>query len=413
MIYDLFSLQGCQDKHFICNSRTGRWGLAREINEEIADALSNPFPHQPFCGTQMIVMNISNICNLKCIYCFAEGLKDKKMSIETGRKTIDRVFELPENSRNLVFHGKEPMTNYELIVDLINYAKQLGTINFKMQSNGTLFDDPSIEFLVRNEIGIGISLDGLPRHQNKARSYLNRGGSYEEVVKNLEKIRKAQKGISVIAVVSRHNVFDLEEIADHFENIGIDSIFFNPAYPKTNNNDFCPNQEVLIKQMTSLFDKKIAKILAGRSGIEIGNLKDVLRTFFSPKITTNCIRCNGTMIHPLIGIDIDGSIYPCDLFWGMEDYKIGNIFDMRLEDSFNHPRNFRTYRTIDNIPSCLSCRWQKFCGGECPGSSVRHSQTIAKRGYYCEYRKAILEYAAQKIPFLHEKRILGKLLGIQ
>ena len=74
-------------------------------------------------------------------------------------------------------------------------------------------------------------------------------------------------------------------------------------------------------------------------------------------------------MNPLLAIDIDGSIYPCDYFWKNTDFKIGNIFEMSLDEASESKNNFRNYRNVENIEECGICDWKRFCGRGCPGGS--------------------------------------------
>lgn len=406
---EIFRIKSETDLDFLCNKNTGAWVLGEDINSEVLGITSKTPSCNKFQGTSMVVLNITRVCNLDCIYCFAADVKGVgKMDNIIGRKAIDRILELPRQSRKVIFHGNEPMTNFALIKDLVPYSN--GQIDFCIQSNGTLFTNEQINYLVNNRVGIGISLDGLAKHQNSCRPYIGGAGSFDDVMSNIHKVIDAQGNVSLITVVSKHNVDDLEEIADSFQKEGIKVVCFNPAYPD-GKNDFCPDQKVLAQNMIKIFDKEIERKISGKQGISTTNLKDLLRTFFSPKFTYNCARCSGTSLHPLIGIDVDGSIYPCDMFWGREQYKVGHINEMSLTESFNSQRNFRVYRTLDGIEQCSKCDWKMFCGAECPGVSVRCDSSIASKGFYCDYRKAVLGYVASKIPLLHQKRVLGEMLA--
>lgn len=405
---DLFELNTGSSKKFICNRKTGKWVLANETNNSVLEEISVTIEKKCFSGTSMVVLNISKICNFDCIYCHVDSKDDSMMSLETGKKAIDRVLELEENNRHVVFHGSEPMTNFELIKDLVLYAKK--KIRFSMQSNCSLFNKENLEFLYNNEVNIGISLDGTEIHQNKNRPYVGGNPTYEEVTKNLREIRNVQKGVSVISVVTKHNVEDLEKIVDNFEKQRIDSVLFSPIIPSKETYNLCPNQKIFTEKMRNVINRYIEKIIKKEETIKIRNLRDLLRTFFTERTTLNCVKCGGNDLHPLMGVDIDGAIYPCDYFWGKSEYKIGNIFDMSLKESFNHSNNFRVYRDINDVKECSVCDWKTFCGEGCPGGSVKEGNGIKGKNYYCDYTKKILPHIAEKIPFLHENHLIGKLI---
>ncbi len=410
---DLVRIKTDSEKDFFFNKKTGKWLLSGDLGESHLEYLfQKPDEKKEYLGTSMIVLNISNICNLECIYCHVRGLEDKnaKMSSIVGRKAIDRIFELPEKNRLVVFHGREPSTNFPLIKELIVYSKEKGKIEFCMQSNGTLFDKNQLEFLKNEKVNIGISLDGLEKHQIANRPSKKGDSLYWKILNNLEEIKRFQEENSIITVISKHNVKDLEKITEDFEKRGINSVRFYPLCPNKDSYSECPDQDELSRNMINIFENYLKRTINSEKTIKIINLRDLLRIFFRNNITSNCVKCGGSNIHPLMAIDTQGDIYPCDFFWGRKEYKVGNIFQNSLIESFNFPLNFRVSRTTKNIEECSLCDWEKFCGAGCPGSSVLEGKGIATKNYYCDYNKNMFEYISKKLNLIHEKKILDKLL---
>lgn len=401
------------EKDFFLNKNTGKWTLADNLEEKSLEyLLRKSDKNKNFIGTSMIVLNISNICNLECVYCHVKGAEDEttKMSSTVGKKAIDRIFELPEPNRHVVFHGREPTTNFPLIKELIKYSKGKGKIEFCMQSNGTLFDEKQLEYLKNEKVGIGISLDGLENHQLANRPSKSGELLYPKIVNNTDKISKFQKELSIITVVSKYNVNDLERITRDFEKRGFTSVRLYPLLPGENSYLDCPNQEELSKNMTTVFNNYLERTINGENPIKIANFRDLARIFFRDNINSNCVKCGSGNLHPLIAIDIQGDIYPCDFFWGRKEYKLGNIFNNSLTEIFNSPLNFRVSRTTEEVEECYSCDWERLCGAGCPGASVLEGKGIASKSYYCEYNKNMFEYFVKKLPLIHEKRILDKIL---
>lgn len=410
---DLFvrKLEGSFD--FVSNRETGAWVLTEETDllklTELIDSI--PIPQKKTGRTAMTLLNIGRSCNLGCTYCHINPEKtNEKMSIEVGKKALDRVAELEKDDQLVIFHGSEPLVNYELIKELVIYGQSKGVVKFGMQTNGTLINDERLVFFKDNNVGIGISIDGLERHHNVTRPFLGGKSSYQVIMRNVQKTIDALGGVSVITVVSDNNVDDLEEIARDFENRGINSVRFSPLYPSKDVYHI-PNLDSLTSQMIKVYNTYLDRLFEGKAPIKISNFQETLRTVFAPKETTSCVKCSGGLRQPLMGIDINGEIYPCDFFWGREEYKIGNIKENSISEGIESPANFRNYRNFDSLEDCISCDWKTYCGSGCPGSSVMAEKGILSKDPYCEHTKAMFEYTVSKIPELHRRGLIRKILN--
>lgn len=125
-----------------------------------------------------------------------------------------------------------------------------------------------------------------------------------------------------------------------------------------------------------------------------------------PKTNTNCAQCGTHNSNPLLAIDVDGSVYPCDYFWGNQDFKVGDIFSNSLDEIASSDMNFRNSQGVKDIPECSPCDWKQFCGGGCAGSV----QVLDKPGEHCKYTQAMLTYVARKLPVLHKQGLIKKIL---
>src|SRR5262245_44868633 len=155
------------------------------------------FPLTPFPLTTM-VLNVTNQCNLSCTYCYEysedkivdtkNGKKPKFMSEDTARQSVE--FLLKESGDNKVAHvtffGGETLLNFPVLVKTVAYARQraaeLGkSVDFSLTTNATLLKPDIIQFLVDNDIGVTISIDGPPEVQDKFRVFQNGTGSYDVI----------------------------------------------------------------------------------------------------------------------------------------------------------------------------------------------------------------------------------------
>lgn len=400
--------------NFVSNRETGEWVLTEETDlSKLTDLASkNSILPKEFDGAAMTLLNVGRACNLACTYCHVDPEKtNEKMSVETGKKALDRVAELKKRDRQVIFHGSEPLANYELIKELVLYGKSIGIERFGMQTNGTLLDGEKLAFFAEHNVGVGISIDGLERHHNFTRPFLRGGPSYQKIMENVARTIEYLGGVSAITVVSDNNVYDLEEIARDFESRGISSVRFSPLHPTKGEQDHSPDLDIYTSQMIAIYDRYLSELFAGRKPIKATNFQSILRTIFAPKETTNCVKCGGGSRQPLMGIDIDGEIYPCDFFWGRESYGVGNIGDTSIQEGVESKANFRNYRGLGSLEDCVPCDWKTYCGSGCPGASVMTGEGVLAKDPYCEHTKAMLEYTIAQIPKLYERGLIGKVLN--
>jgi len=74
-----------------------------------------------------------------------------------------------------------------------------------------------------------------------------------------------------------------------------------------------------------------------------------------------------------LGIMPDGSVYPCNLFFGYDEFLLGNIFTDPFEEIWGH-RQLSFFRTFSgNGCPRTNCELHHRCHGGCPAHSYAHS----------------------------------------
>lgn len=209
-----------------------------------------------------MILQMSQNCNLKCRYCIYSGNtllsrshEKKNMTWDTAKRALDFFIQHSVYSKEVSFgfYGGEPMLAFPIIKQSVLYVqRQLfdKQINFQMTTNGTLFTDKSIDFLIKNNFQLTISLDGPEEIHNENRRFsINGRGSYATIINNLERIKKIdsnyfQRNVSINSVVSDPNNWN--EIKNYFEKdplFASNSVSLNPvsdtylfsSYISTNN----------------------------------------------------------------------------------------------------------------------------------------------------------------------------------
>jgi len=183
-----------------------------------------------------LVISLTNDCNLRCKYCFVgeKNFKKKIISKEYIDEAIDSVYELAKikNKKEvfITFFGGEPTLYPDLIEYSIETAKNRLKdlkVSFGITSNG-VFNQRIKDLLTKNNFTVTISMDGLPKFQDKQRVTANNEGTSHIIEKTIKDL-KAQ-GINVIVrmTITQEMIYEFKETIEYLSNLGVKIIHFEP-----------------------------------------------------------------------------------------------------------------------------------------------------------------------------------------
>lgn len=150
-------------------------------------------------GISNIALFVAQKCNMRCVYCYGDGggfgEDESLMSQEDAFIAIDWLFKESINSDHLriSFFGGEPLLNFPLIKNVVEYAKKKAemvnkTVTFDINTNATLLTDEIINYLKRENIKPIISLDGPPEIHNKQRPLKNGCESHNIIISYINRL---------------------------------------------------------------------------------------------------------------------------------------------------------------------------------------------------------------------------------
>lgn len=85
-----------------------------------------------------------------------------------------------------------------------------------------------------------------------------------------------------------------------------------------------------------------------------------------------------------LGLMPDGSVYPCNLFFGREDFRLGNILTDPFEQIWRHP-SLKFFRTFSqNTCPRTSCELHRECHGGCPAHGIAHQGNLFASDSRCQ-----------------------------
>ncbi len=151
-------------------------------------------------------LHIAHACNLECRYCFARGGmfggKRELMSADIAKASMKFLCEHSANRKNLEvdFFGGEPLVNFEVVKEAVEYAKTLEKeynkkFRFTLTTNGLALTPDKIDYINENMYNVVLSLDGRKEINDGNRKTLDGRGCYDLILpKYRELVEKRGKG---------------------------------------------------------------------------------------------------------------------------------------------------------------------------------------------------------------------------
>jgi uncharacterized protein len=152
------------------------------------------------------VLKVASRCNLDCDYCYVYHLADQSwrdqprfMTAATAAATADRIVEHVRVHEldfvNLRLHGGEPLlAGRDRLHEIVGiFRERLAPevdVTITVQTNGVLLDEAMASFLVEEDIGVGISLDGDRQANDLHRTYVDGRSSFDEVVAGIRMMQR-------------------------------------------------------------------------------------------------------------------------------------------------------------------------------------------------------------------------------
>lgn len=309
-----------------------------------------------------ITLHVSNDCNLRCKYCYANGGNYNQsrnlMTESTAKAFVDFCIENFEVIEQIAFFGGEPLLNVE-IMKYICYRFKLcyskGLISFIPQfgiiTNGTILSSEILLFVKNNISEITISVDGPQKVNDANRVYKNGKGSYADIHHFITTIKKETKVPiryeATFTQYHRENQYEYKDITNFFFNeFGIrGSIERENSLEPDSFLDYWK-----IHTCDDLIENDLMEVPEGFWGI-----LDVL------------VRKNKREICPIIkdifAVSVDGDIYACHMLNGIIENNLGNI---KTKHIFNTPSLYASCSTMLHLkqnPICEKCWGEAFCSG--------------------------------------------------
>jgi uncharacterized protein len=349
---------------------------------------------------QTLVLNVTSKCNLSCGYCYEYGedkiveakTKPRFMNEATAKQSVDFLFTEAGDSPtvNLTFFGGESLMNFKMLQTALAYARQraqaLGKqVNASLTTNATLLREEIVDWIVENDVGVTVSIDGAREQQDKFRVFSNGMGSYDLIVPKIKDLlaRHRRRPVGARVTLTGQNL-DVASIYHHlFEEIGFWEVGFAPVTTSWQREYAIEDEgfQQLLSGFQALAADFLQAALAGkRHGFS--NVRDTLEEIH--KGMSKAYPCGAGL--GLMGVATDGDVALCHRFAGSDEHKLGSVFD-----GVDHARQdeFLEKHHIANKTDCATCWARPLCAGGCYHEAhTRYGSTVEPNLHYCNWIRA-------------------------
>lgn len=398
--YDLFSkiLAGGKTDDLVKKLSRENLDIIRKIVlEDIEEDLGKvPGNNVAKFTLDRLVLNISNVCNLRCLYCYADngsyGQKKALMNEVTVIKTIDYFYGIYEEINNIQFFGGEPLVNPEMIEVACQYIltkyknKEIEKLPvFSIVTNGTLISLEIAAILSTYDVNVTISIDG-PEYIH---DYLRGKGTFNKIKRNIEILKDKGIKFGVECTFTNYHLsqgISVSDVMEFFEKeFGLHVIHI-PCVAVPEENTLHIEKGHLIDTYKEAIRDSLTSLNKTNYKLESNTYRLLRALIYKKRIEMYCPAGVTT-----ISVSCEGDIYPCFMFTGNQEFLLGNVCGNRIryEKLCEISESLKKINNR-NDSKCCNC-WARFLCYGCVGNDYISSGSLKNRTS-CEFNKEIIEF---------------------
>ena len=251
-----------------------------------------------------------------------------------------------------------------------------------LTTNATLLREEIIDWIVENDVGVTVSIDGGKEQQDRFRTFANGKGSYDVILPNIRMLleRHRRRPVGARVTLTKQNL-DVVGIYRHLaEELGFWEVGFAPVTTSWQR-DYAIQDEgffEMLSQFELLAKEYLEFALAGKRH-RFSNVRDTLEELH--KGMSKAYPCGAGL--GLMGVATDGDVALCHRFAGSDSHAIGSVtagVDREKQDGY------LTRHHIANKTDCSTCWARPICAGGCYHEAhTRYGSTERPNLHYCDW----------------------------
>ena len=325
----------------------------------------------------VVVWNVGQRCNLKCIHCYSQSkdiIYPNELTTREAKAMLDDLADY--GAPVILFSGGEPLMRPDLL-ELIGYAKEKG-LRAVISTNGTLITREKANELKTFGLSyVGISLDGLKETNDRFRGI---SGAFDGALAGIRNCMSVGIKVGLRFTINKRNAHDIPGIFQLIEEENIPRVcFYHLVYSGRGSNlieEDLSHQEtrevvdLIINKTKEAHDKgrkiEVLTVDNHADGAYVylrllkENPKRAKDVFGTPPDGTK----GNSSGKGLACISWDGEVY-ADQFW--RQYSFGNIRKRKFSEIWEDTSNELMAKLKNKNPyikgRCAKCKWLNICSG--------------------------------------------------
>lgn len=292
-------------------------------------------------GLDRLVVNLSEDCNLRCRYCYADGgaYGGARALLDPAKGREIAAYFLSSFPRvgSIQFFGGEPFLNLPALESVCAEAERIcaqagaDLPRFSVVTNGTLFSERIADAIRRWSIAVTVSLDG-PRAIHDANRVFRAGdGSFDRVVETVRAM-KARTGqpAQVEGTYTRAHLeagFSLRDFMDFLAN-DLDVHLLHMPWILGGTWDGAGVPAARVGEVANAYEDAVVRSLESLRGPDLDGaillsfVHRFLTATFTPRRAADLVCAAGT---GTLSVAVDGTIAPCFMFTGKAGFSLGSV----------------------------------------------------------------------------------------
>lgn len=338
-------------------------------------------------------LHITNQCNLRCTYCYVNKTNEA-MSLPIGQKAIDAAVRAAlsgdYHSLKLKYAGGEASLEMERVFQIHDYAlhacrERRLDLQAVILSNGTLFNEHSIDGLKERGIKVMVSLDGLGREHDAQRPFRGGQKSARRVIENIDRLIRKGLPPHLSITISDRNCDTVDEAVDFALQRNL--TFSLNFYRENDCSAAFPQLQYSEKRMINGLLKAFQKIEQNLPPWSVAGCILDRGQLITPQEQSACGVARDYMV-----IDHHGRISKChmEMHQAVTDVDNANPLAMirQAKVGVQNP-------AVEEKEGCRDCEWRYWCTGGCPVATYRATGRYDIKSPNCNIYKAIYPAAVR------------------